>query len=81
LVGQRYDFAVKSRDIAHSLRPVFENIPCIFPVSREFGPQTGSPVTVSSATHSYNLRLGAVSEDSAVFSEAWQPARRLRDAL
>src|SRR3984893_7011573 len=57
------------------------NFPVNFPVSREFASQTGSPLTVSSASHSYNLRLGAVSEDSAVLSEALRPAWRLRDAL
>ena len=35
LAAQRPDFAGKSGDMTCRPRPVFENIPCIFPVNKE----------------------------------------------
>ena len=41
---------------SYSLQPIFRNFPVFFPVSREFGAETGSPWTASSTTQSYANR-------------------------
>jgi hypothetical protein len=57
----------------------FEEIPCKFPVSRDFEAQTGSNGTASSATDCRIARPFAVSAQSAAFPGVFRESRHSRD--